>query len=182
MSSISIITYVVLTLTVGYAFIYSPMGEFSALMDKKEKYENSLEMVKNIESKKNELLAKFEAIPEADRKSIETALPSSVDFVKLVSQIDAIASKYGISIDNVDSKEIVSSSGNSMETAEPAKPYNSATVSFAFTASYEKFKLFLNDLEKSLRILDIKSLSLESQEKGSGLYSYKVEFEIYWYK
>lgn len=68
-------------------------------MKEKQEYESSLEMVNSIESKKNELLAEFDKISEQDKKNIETILPSSLDFVKLISQIDRVAANYGITID-----------------------------------------------------------------------------------
>lgn len=149
-------------------------------MKEKQKYENSLEMINSIESKKNKLLAEFDKISEQDKKNIETILPSSLDFVKLISQIDRVAANYGIIIDKITSKEVSSSVGNSVATAQPQKIYNSSIIGFSFTAPYDKFSSFMNDLEKSLRILDIKSIKLETQEKGLNLY--QVEFETYWLK
>ena len=180
MSSTSILAYVIFTLSIGYAFIYSSIGGLSALIDEKQKYNNSLEMVGNIENKKNELLTKFNNISAADKKDIETILPSSLDFVRLVSQIDAVAANYGISIDKVYSRETSSSVGESIEGAKPQRPYKSSIIGFSFTAPYNKFNAFMNNLEKSLRILDIRSVKLTTQE--SGIYSYNIEFETYWLK
>jgi Tfp pilus assembly protein PilO len=180
MSSISIIAYVILTISIGYAFIYSPSGDLTVLMDQKQQYEKSLEMVNNIENTKNELLTKFNNISAAEKKEIETVLPDSLDFVRLVSQIDAVGSKYGISIKSITSREINSSAGTSIKGAEPPKPYNSAAIGFSFDASYDKFNTFMADLEKSMRVLDIKSVKLNS--KDTGIYSYTVEFETYWLK
>lgn len=155
-------------------------GDITILLDQKQKYENSLEMVNNIEAKKDELVSKFNAIPAAERKNIETILPSSLDFVKLISQIDAVASKYGISVDQISSKELVASGGDSIEGAAPPKIYQSATIEFSFDTSYEKFTSFLDDLEKSLRILDIRSVKLVAAENG--VYTFNVQFETYWLK
>lgn len=179
MSSISIIAYIVLTLSIGYAFVYPSFGDVSKLLDQKQKYLNSLEMVNNIENKKNELLTKFNEISTVDKKNIETVLPNSLNFVRLISQIDAVAANHGISIREVSSKEIDSSAGTSIEGIQSQKAYNSSIIGFSFIASYDKFNAFLNDLEKSLRILDIRSAKLETQE--GGVYSYNVEFETYWW-
>lgn len=179
MSKISIIAYIVLTVSIGYAFIYPSLADMNALSAQKQKYEDSLEKVSNIEAKKNELLDQFNAISESDKENIETILPDSFDFVRLISQIDNVAAKYGIYITNASSKEI-NSGGTSIENAEAPKPYSSAVVALSFLASYERFNDFLADLEKSLRILDIRSINLESQEKG--LYKFDVEFETYWYE
>lgn len=180
MSGISILAYLVLALSIGYTFAYSSIGELSTLLGKKEGYIQSLEMVNNIESKKNELLTKFNNIPAADKKDIGTILPDSLNFVELVSQIDAVAAKHGISIKSVTSKEVNPMAGDSIEEAKPQKPYASAIVGFAFDSSYDRFNAFMDELEKSQRILDIKSIKLIA--KDDGIYSYNVEFETYWLK
>lgn len=180
MSGTSILAYVILTLSIGYVFAYPSFNEISSLMAEKDKYESSLSTVAEIENKKNELLTKFNQISEADRKNIDTVLPNSLDFVRLISQIDAVAARHGISIDRLSSKELDSSVGESIAEAEPPKPYRSSLVGFSFTASYDKFNSFMDDMEKSLRILDVRSVKIGVKDKGE--YSYSVEFEAYWLK
>jgi len=180
MSNTSILFYFILTISIGYAFIYPTVGEISALMDERQKQEDYLEMISKIEIKKNELLTEYNNISVDDKKYIATILPDSFDFIRLISQIDTIGSKYGVSIDKTSFKESSGSSGDSISEAGPQKSYQSATISFSFDASYNQFNSFMDDLGKSLRILDIKSMKLSSKE--TGVYSYDVEFEVYWLK
>jgi len=180
MSSISIIAYVVLSLAIGYAFTYPAVGKVSNLMVEKQKYEESLKTVSNIENKKNELLTEFNKISDKDKKDIDTILPNSLNFVRLISQIDSVASKYNIVIKRTSSRDTSSQSGDFIGEGQSESAYNSAIVSFSFDAPYDKFRAFMDDLEKSLRILDIKNIKLTADEKGG--YSYNVEFETYWLK
>jgi len=180
MSNTSILFYIILTLSVGYAFIYPTAGELNALINEKQKQADYLAMVSKIEIKKGELLTEFNNIDVDDRKYIDTILPNSLDFVRLISQIDAVGSRYGLSIDKTSFKETSASTGDSISEAGPEKPYQSAIISFSFNASYNQFNSFMDDLGKSLRILDIKSMKLSTAE--TGVYSYDVEFEVYWLK
>ena len=180
MSKISTIIYVVLALSIGYIFVLPLYQDVSQLLSQKTSYMNSLNAIDNIQNKKSELLNQFNQISDADKENLNTILPNSFDFVKLVSEIDAVAASHGISIGNITSKEIDPSVGDSIDTAQPSKPYNSAIIGFSFTTSYGNYRAFLSDLEKSMRILDITSTRLEAQDKG--LYSVSVEFETYWYK
>ncbi|OHA94109.1 MAG: hypothetical protein A3E02_01220 [Candidatus Zambryskibacteria bacterium RIFCSPHIGHO2_12_FULL_38_34] len=181
MSNTSIIAYAVLTLSIGYAFVYPSFGDLNSLLDKKQEYANALNTISNIEDKKNELLTEFNNISEAKKTDINIVLPSSLDFVRLISQIDTVAASHGISIDKISSKNVDSPVGTSIENPEPQNPYNSSIIGFSFVTSYDNFKAFLSDLEKSLRILDVKSTRIETQDKN-GLYLYDVEFETYWLK
>jgi len=180
MSSISILAYIILTLSIGYAFIYSPTGDLSALINEKQKYNKSLATVGSIENKKDELLTEFNNISTDERKEIDTILPDSMDFVKLVSQIDAVAASHGISIDKITSRELDSSTGETVEDTAPEELYKSSIIGFSFAAPYEEFGAFMGDLGKSLRILDISSVKLATQE--GGVYSFSVEFKTYWLK
>ena len=181
MKNTSTFAYLLLAVAIAYAFAYPSWQEVSLLFEEKQQYGDSLAMVGQIENKKNEMLSQFNNISTEDRKDIDTILPDSMDFVKLVSQIDSVAAQYNISIDNISSKEIGSSSGNSVEEGQiNQKKYESGVISFSFDSSYEKFNAFVGDLEKSLRVLDIKSLRIDPEERGT--HSFDVEFEVHWLK
>src|SRR3989338_9064889 len=106
MSNTSIIACAVLTLSIGYAFVYPSFGDLNSLLDKKQEYANALNTISNIEDKKNELLTEFNNISEAKKTDINIVLPSSLDFVRLISQIDTVAASHGISIDKISSKNV----------------------------------------------------------------------------
>jgi len=91
-----------------------------------------------------------------------------------------VASRYGISI-----KSIKTTTGSSRDTSRIVLPeneskYDSATISFSFISSYDNFKRLMADVEKSLRIMDVKSVSFQVGE--SGFYDYQVSVETYWLK
>ena len=175
MSNTSIFAFIILALSIGYVFVYSPMDDIS-FERKKQGYEETLETMSHIEEKKQGLLIAFENISETDKQNINTIVPTSQNFMKLIYQIDVVASKYSISIDDVTAAENTSS-GDSVNTAQ-TKPYKSVVIGFSFDSSYKNFKSFMNDLEKSLRILDIRSVGLEAGKDGINKYS--VKLETYW--
>lgn len=179
MSNSSKLVYLILTLAIAYSFIYPATDEIPILLEQKQQHEESLLEISNIENKKNELQKKFENMPASEKSSIEKIIPDNLNFVKLVSDIDSVASKYGISIDNVSSSEISPPSEDGT-TESDGRIYRSAKVGFVFTSSYDDFKKFMNDLENSLRILDIRSVTIQPLEKG--LYNFDVNFETYWLK
>lgn len=180
MSSTSILAYFILAASVVYVFVYPPYQEISILMGEKEKYDEYLAMAMNVDAKTSQLLTKFNQITPEEKKNIDTVLPDSYNFVRLVSQIDNIAGQYGIKIDRITSRDVSSSVGDSIAEAGPDKQYKSAVIGFSFTATYEKFNEFMAALEKSLRILDIRSVRINTAT--TGLYTYSVEFEVYWLK
>lgn len=178
MKTTSILSFLILTLAVAYSFIWPAYSDLGLLRAKKSGYEDSLAMVNNIEMKRNELQSKYDQIPPADKKNIETVVPDNFDFVRLISQIDNVGAKYGISISSIGSRVTDPSVGNSVAEAAPPRAFQSAIISFSFTSSYQAFTSFINDLEKSLRILDIRVLKIDAEDKGVN--AYNVELETYW--
>ncbi len=172
--------YLILSLSIGYVFVYSPWAEVSALNDKKSEYSGFIDTVSKIETKKNELQTQFNQISEEDKRDINTVLPTSLDYVKFVSEIDNVAKKYGIIIDKINLAQVDSSVGDSVANAGPSKPYRSSILGFSFGSDYEKAMSFIDELEKSMRILDIRSMKIE-ENKDFG-YLYSVQFETYWLK
>lgn len=179
MSSTSTLSYIIISIAVLYALVLPKWDELSVLRAEESKYQDAILKTQQIEQKKNDLLAKFNEVKSEDRARIESLIPDKYDYVRLVSQIDSIGSRYGISIDKVQSREHDTSVGNSIGEAAPPKIYKSATISFTFNSTYENFNKFMDDLERSLRILDIKSIRISALE-GS-VYTYDVEIDTYWF-
>lgn len=172
--------YLMLSLSIGYVFVYSPWSEVSALNDSKDQYTQFMDTISQIETKKNDLQSQFNQISEEDKRDINTVLPNSLDYVKLVSEIDNVAKNYGIIIDKINLNNLDSSVGDSVANAEPSKPYRSAILGFSFVSDYKKAMSFIDELERSMRILDIRSMKIDQETEGG--YIYSVQFETYWLK
>lgn len=179
MNSTTTLSYIVITGAIIYAFTMPVMGDLGRLMDQKAVYQEAIAAATEIEEKKNTLLADFNRISAADIDRVETLIPNSLNFVKLVADIDTVASRHGISVNSV------SYNDNSLDVASLAEAeaqvidnYKSATISFEFISSYERFNDFLNDLERSLRILDVKSVQISTGVNAT--YNYQVAFDTYW--
>ena len=172
--------YLILSLSIGYVFVYSPWAEITDLNNTKSQYSEFLDTISKIEVKKNELQNQFNQISEEDRKDVNTVLPTSLDYVKLVAEIDNVAKRYGIIIDKINLSQIDSSVGDSVANSGPSKPYRSSVLGFSFGSDYKKAMSFIDELERSMRILDIRSMKIE-EDKDKG-FLYNVQFETYWLK
>ncbi len=180
MTSSSTILIFLLTFGVNYLFSYPMYEEVKNLRAEYKNQQDSLVTINNIEIKKDELLKQYNSIPKNIKDNINKILPDSVDFVKLISDIDGVANKYGILIEGPKLKIKSPSVGGSIEEAQPEKTFQSAIVGFSFSSNYSNFNYFLTELENSMRILDIRSLNISPGRNGT--YDYLLEFETYWIK
>src|SRR5687767_12115956 len=64
-------------------------------------YEEALSQSKELQASRDELLTKYNTFEARDLERLKKFLPGNVDNVRLVMDIDSIASKYGMILRNV---------------------------------------------------------------------------------
>ncbi len=116
----------------------------------------------------------FQSIPIQQRNQLETLIPDSVETAQLALDIETIAINNGVILMEVslpEENEDVQTNDFVFydESAPPTQPtdYLSKDMVFGVQATYENFKEFLAQIEKSLRIMDVVAIDLEETEKDS---------------
>lgn len=173
--------FILLLLSVGlfYTFISPHYATVQALGSQADQYKSILANVSELSAKRDDLNVKYQNVPQDEVARLEKILPDNVDTVDLAMNLDSIASRYGISIKNVQTEATGGQSGAIVQS-DGGQPYNAVTVSFTFVSTYANFRKFLNDIEKSLRIIDIHTLTFQAGE--SGLYEFHIAVDTYWLK
>lgn len=158
-----------------------------ALQAENESYDLALEKAAELQRLKQSLLSRYNAFNPADIERLHKLLPDHVDNVRLILDLDTLASRHNLSIQNM----VVSRPGNEETSGRsvigPSRSaYDSVTLSFATAATYEQFQTFLTDLEDSLRIVDLVSLSIDGgntgQSGGEPVYAFSITLRTYWLK
>ena len=171
-------------------FVFYTMPTYDGvktLMMENESYDLALDKAAELQRLKQSLLSRYNSFNPQDMERLHKLLPDHVDNVRLVLDLDNLAAKHGIALQNV-----VVSRPSGTESAQgetvigPSRQqYDSVTMSFATVATYEAFQDFLLDLEDSLRIVDIVDLSIENDattEGGPLLYRFNIVLRTYWLK
>lgn len=172
--------FILLLISVGlfYTFVSPHYAEVGVLQDQSSQYKNILANVSGLGAKRDNLNVKYENTPPEEIARLEKILPGNVDTVELASNFDSIASRYGISIKQINTEE--SQGGTTIVQGDNGQPYNAVTVSFTLVATYSNFRKFMADVEQSLRIIDVKALTFQSTDNG--LYEFHVSIDTYWLK
>ena len=109
-------------------------------------------------------------------------LPSSVDNVGLILDLNALASRSGLSISNIDVLTNSDSSTLSQNSGGlpsiNANPVSSVDMSISATGSFGALRTFLVGIDKSARILDVHGISVRGSD--TGVYNYKLTLSLYW--
>jgi Tfp pilus assembly protein PilO len=178
-------------LSVGLFFMYvdPTYNNVQEIIQEQERFDQALDKSKELQTIRDELLAKYNTFSTSDLDRLAKLLPDNVDNVRLVLDIDHIASAYGMRIKDV---SINTTEERKAGTIGPNQDkHESVTLSFSMTSSYDNLTKFIRDLEKSLRIVDLTEISLiampsqfdvEGVEIQQDLYKYSISLKTYWLK
>lgn len=143
-------------------------------------YDDALNKSTELRTLRDKLLATRASFSNDDVQKLTRVLPDNVDNIRLIIDINNIAARHSLSLSGV---ELGSTSNSSKEQSAAAvgpsgSQVGSVTVGFAVTTDYDTFLSFVQDLEHSLRIVDITKISFTA---GSGnLQNYTLEIRTYW--
>ncbi len=151
-------------------------------------YDEALDNSKALENERDKLTAKDNSISRENKEKIEKLLPDNVDNIRLILEVEKIATPYGMALRDV--KYDSASKDTTAETSStPRKDYGIWELEFSTSGTYNNFINFIKDLEKNLRIVDISSVAFSSSVGGAGLnpsftevYRYQVKISTYWLK
>lgn len=191
----NIIAIVLILASVGlfYEYVAPTYEDIKTLRTEKVQYDEALMNSKKVADLRDELLSKYNNFAPNDIKRIEKLLPDRIDNVRLIIEVDSIASRHDMTLKDV----TVSVSGNTPASPSGAFgdqtqveniPYGTATFSFAVSGSYEEYRSLLKDIEKSLRITDIRSVSVTAvntspkDSKSADFFDFKTIMDTYWLK
>ncbi|MBI3572024.1 hypothetical protein HY091_00600 [Candidatus Kaiserbacteria bacterium] len=132
-------------------------------------------------TRQDELASARNAIDPAGLARLNAFLPDSVDNVRLILDLDALAARSGLALASIDvaGSSAPSSSANQTALSGAANtPVGSVDLSLAASGSYSAFQNFLRGVESSARLLDITDLSVRGSD--TGIYSYQMTIRLYW--
>ena len=128
-----------------------------ALTIKKTQYTNVLNQANNIKSKRDQILFQYSGISPQDIERINKIIPAEFNSISFAYDLNSIASGYGLTIREFRTAE-GGSNGGVVTLSE--NQYKTTAVSISLFGSYAKFIRFLNDIESSLRLVDVVGLSI----------------------
>ncbi len=153
-------------------------------------YDAALQKAAELQQLKQTLLQRYNAFNPTDLDRVQKLLPDHVDNVALILDLDNLASKFSMPIENVDVSTPASTAANQTgigTLGSGGQKYDSVTIRFGTRGTYDNFITFMKDLEQALRIVDLVSLELTSDSSTTGphgepSYSYGVTLRTYWLK
>lgn len=165
--------------------IYEKAG---GLREVRTDYENKLAQANEFRQKYEDLATQYQSFSETDLANLSRLVPDKVDAIRLVIEVSDIAARQGLLVKDIAINESAKEKKGKNNPEEifnvvAVKPnFSSVDLSFSVTGSYERFVAFLQDLEKSLRILDVTEIKFETAENSSSgnSYDFSLGLRAYW--
>lgn len=167
-----------------FFFLIDPLyGDVKELRSNVSTYNSALSNSTDLQKTRDELIESYKQISEKDREKLNHLLPSTINNIELILEIEKIANLHGMPVGDIKFDSTIgvktNSDGSSSDTNaatrivaenDPASylPYGVFPISFSIEGKYSVFLEFLKDLESNLRIVDIKSISFNVPDSGWG--------------
>ncbi|MCC7500191.1 type 4a pilus biogenesis protein PilO [Candidatus Nomurabacteria bacterium] len=176
---------ILLAISIGLFVTYTNPAyqDVKSLVAQASSYDNALERAQELRARRDTLLSEYNTFSTENRQRLLRALPDNVDNIRLIIDINNIAARHNLTLANVELGDVSNSriSRDALSVGTSGDAVGSVEVTFALLATYEDFLAFLQDLEHSLRIVDIESIGFTSPAADSeGLSTYTVTIRTYW--
>lgn len=157
-----------------------------ALLAEKKELNEAISNARALDSKIEELTEVRNNIKPEDITRLDKFIPSRIDNVNLVIDINNIASRHGMLIKNVKvetgggEENKIPVSVDRLEVASSENVIADTSLSFSVSGNYQSLLSFLDDLANSLRVADVTSLAFSVDDKGTSQYDFQIK--TYWVK
>ena len=176
-------------------------NDVKQLRDEVSAYSVALNNSNDLQDTRDSLIDVYKNINKADKDQLEHFLPSTINNIELILEIEKLANLRGMPIKNIkfDSEDLSDENSSSEGTSknmivkkDPTEslPYGIFPMEFVIDGKYNSFVSFLDDLEHNLRLVDVKSVAFSVPEPAvnagdttdKSIYSYKLKVETSWLK
>ncbi len=154
----------------------------------RDEYADALQKTREIEQVRTGLLEKYNHIPLEERERLEKLLPDHIDSVRLIIEVNNIASTYGMTLKNIGltDSDLAQKSSTALTPALSGALITDGTIGpqekhvkpvglkFNVSGSYDNFRAFLKDLESNLRLVDVVAVTFSAGKEGLPDYSVTV--------
>ncbi len=143
-------------------------------------FDDALTKTQELRASRDKLLSKRNTFSAENIQKLERILPDNVDNIRFVIDINSIAARRNLTLKNVSLGTLSDSKAQrgALAVGASGDPVGSAQISFSLAANYDDFLAFIQDLEHSLRLVDVETITLKSGL--TGINEYDLSIRTYW--
>jgi len=180
---------VIIAVGLFFAYVQPTFNEAKLIEAEAAQYEEAVLRASELQQRVNELKSRQSNIPVADLERLEAFLPTSFDEVTTLLDLSVLADQHNLTFSNSESdrsgasvpvedpdESALDGSGELSSQQRIRSQYEANDVVFSVSGSYEDFKSFLADIERSLRFSEVMSIGFEEPEGDLLSFALRVRF------
>ncbi|GMQ95249.1 MAG: hypothetical protein BMS9Abin13_362 [Patescibacteria group bacterium] len=182
-NSIIPIILVVVSGLVGFFYIEPKYDEIKSSGVAEKSIDDALRRANKIARITETLSAEMDSISGLDLDKLGVILPSDIDTIRFLNTLNGIVARHDLTLESA--RVDIGAGDEAVDASSGVAPripeVKILKVSFSVTASYDTFTDLLADLERSLMLMDIDSVSFSAVGKEKeNIYKYGVKLRTYW--
>ena len=160
------VALITISLVIVFTFIKPLLGEIKTTQDEIFLYEDAVDKATQFNDKLQSLIAKRDAFSDSDRTALDTFIPTKIDSLKVMRDIEGIFASIRKPIISLSSTEIVKpqendSRSNVVTLDVPSDNSIHQDFDVTFVGDYYDLKNVLEMLNKNETLLEVMELSFE---------------------
>lgn len=168
----------------AFFFFVRPMfADIQELQSETRAYKEAVTKATEFNTLLSSLLAKKNSFSALELDRLETLVPTQIDGVRALVDIERLATSHGLIFDHV-TIDLLDGDGELDEDEAPALVVGSTAnglqtldISFSVVGNYQLFKSFLEDMEQSLMLMDVMEIAFQTSQ--GELVTYSVTVRLY---
>jgi hypothetical protein len=166
-SSLVMYFYVIDPLYTGADGVFwTPGANVKSLLAEESRYDATSNGVQKIVNDANTLNKQYKVFDDKAKNTMMIMVPSSVNEIKLLSELTEIANTAGFALEDVSVKDKT----------------NQYDINFSVKTTYARFKTFITLYEKSMRLLTLNSVSFIPTKDDLEPVKFSVQLTTYYMK
>lgn len=173
---------------------FEKVGETNQLITERQQ---TLDDAERVIERRDAIMEEYASISNEEVDRLKVLIPDRIDVVRLILDVSRLAEGYNLRVKNVSAGDVTNQGSTPRRTggtvsvdaastmvgdSERELLYETATVGFQMSGTYDAFVAFITDLEQSLKLVDLDMLSVNARntnEDDVSVYSYDVTMRVY---
>ncbi len=177
----SFLPIILIIIAVGlFFFQIKPLySEVKGLRAEAKQYDEALKMADELKEIRVDLAHTLAGFPKADLERLDHFLPRRLDTVRIILDVNSIGLRNGVRLNGM-KVSVPSLETGKVSAGQSGSNYSTIDISFSFSATYVQGVQFIQDLQRSLRLLDSTSLSVKPSPNNPVFYDFDMTLQTYW--
>ncbi len=181
-----------------FTYIQPTFKDIRAIQDETTEYAQAITKAAELQQRIDELKQKQSSISLSNLERLEALLPERIDEVAVLIDIDTLATLHNLTLGDIEVNDQKTDGGAktdsqgkpiqsrgplndgslNTQTGEPMSgSYATLDLSFSVSGTYDDFRKFLQDIERSLVLMEVTKITFVRPEEGAT--SFMINLQLF---